>query len=105
MRNILEKTNTLVEFVDKLSEYYDLRNCTPSKMIKQMLTTAITTAINIQDRNVIDAAINSVSLFDYLQTFAAYYDSINKVFSFAHKHAFITKIKNVVTITSCKKIK
>jgi len=105
MRNTLEKTNTLVDFVDKLSEFYDLRNCSPSKMIKQMLTTAITSAINIQDRTVIDAAINSISLYDYLNTFAKYYDSINGFLSLPHKLKFMDKINNVITITRCKKIK
>lgn len=103
----LKDTNqvkTLVDFIEELATIYDLRGTTPSKMILTMIATAIKVAIGLQDKYVIEAALKSISLYDFLMTFAAYYDEINERLDDKHRTRFIDKIQSIVNLTRCKKI-
>lgn len=104
MYQSLNKTKKLVDFIDELAMFYDLRNNQPSKMILVMLSTAIKTATNINDKSVVEAALKSISLYDFLMTFAIYYDSVNDLLTDEHKKKIISKIETIVNFTRCKKI-
>lgn len=100
----LKKTQSMVEFIDTLAMYYDLQNNTPSKFIKDILTSRIKTAVDIQDKYVLDAASNSVTLQDYLLTFGYYYDEKNNFLNPVHRNKLISSIGNLVTVTRAKKL-
>ena len=104
MNEALNKATTLVEFIDTLASYYDLQGNKPSKMILVMIATAIKTAVGIENRDIVEASLKSVTLYDFLMTFAQYYDSVNKVLDIKHKQLMLTKITGVMNMTRCKKI-
>ncbi len=104
MYQTLNKTTKLVDFIDELAMFYDIRNNQPSKMILVMLSTAIKLATNINDKAVVEASLKSISLYDFLMTFAVYYDSINELLTPEHKKKIIDKIETIVRFTRCKKI-
>lgn len=92
----------MTAFIETLCKFYDLHNNRPSKMILQILITAIQTAINVQDKYVIEAALKSLTLRDFMLTFAVYYDELNDIFSDKHKEKLIEKIPTLVSITRAK---
>jgi len=103
MNEALNKAKTLVEFIETLLNFYDLQNNKPSKMILTMLATAIKTATNITDKSVIEASLKSITLYDFLMTFARYYDLQNSELSNIHKQKLMQNINNVVNLTRLKK--
>ena len=105
MKEQLLNTKTMTAFIETLCKFYDLHNNRPSKMIMQILVTAIQAAINIQDKYIVEAALKSLTLRDFLLTFAVYYDEINDLFTDKHKQKLIDKIPVLVATTRAKEIK
>lgn len=105
MKEQLFKAETMAAFIETLGRFYDLHNNKPSKMIMQILVTAIQAAINIQDKYIVEAALKSLTLYDFLLTFAVYYDELNDLLTDRHKQKLIDKIPVLITTTRCKEIK
>jgi hypothetical protein len=103
MRDQLLNTNSLVDFVDVLSKFYDLKNCRPYKLVLTLLTKNIIKHLDIKDRHIIDTVMQSKTLYDYLKTFGYYYDERNDTFKSTHKIKLIENINTVMTMTGCKK--
>jgi hypothetical protein len=105
MKEQLKKANTLVELIDTIALFYDLHNNTPSKMIKDIVTSQIKRAVNITDNYVLDAANKSITLHEYLLTFGYYYDEKNDFLNPIHRNKLIDSLPNLLTVTRAKQIK
>jgi len=103
MKEALNKAQNLIDFINIVANYYDLKSNRPSKMILQILTTGITTAVNISDRAMIEAALKSMTLYDFLMVFAKYYDSVNEKLTVIHKNKITDKIETILKVASVKK--
>ena len=100
----LNATKSMSEFVDVLTDFYDLRNCRPSVFIYVMLISALRAKVNITNAVLVRELQKSVCLFDFLNLLATQYDSENIKFEQEHKQAMINNIDNIIRMTSCKKL-
>jgi hypothetical protein len=104
MISTLNKTTTLKAYILQLAEFYDLKNCKPSKMILTILLNALVIYVKLPSLDK-QKVLSADNLLNFLLFFADIYDQQNATLLDKDKTALNNKIDFLIRTTGAKRKK